>query len=48
MAISCHLNMLQSQLYYAAMLATLKSGRLIEVKYKLRRKGGKHDFVDSI
>ena len=27
---------------------TLKSGRLIEVQYKLDRNGSKHDFIDSI
>ena len=54
MAISCRLNMLQSHLYYAATLATLKSGSLIEVgclievQYKLCRKVSKHDFIDSI
>lgn len=48
MAISCRLNMLQSHLYYAATLWSLKSGRLIKVQYKLGRKGSKHDFIDSI
>lgn len=54
MVVSCRLNLLQSHLYYAATLATLKSGHLIEVgclievQYKLCRKGSKHDFIDSI
>lgn len=53
MAISCCLNILQSHLYHAATLASLKSGRLkevgclIEVQYKLCRKSSKHDFIDS-
>ena len=46
--------MLQFDLYQAATLGTLKSGRLIEVghltevQYKLDKKGSKHDFMASI
>ena len=45
---------IQFDLYLAATLGTLKSGRLIEVgrltevQYKLDRKGSKHDFMASI
>ena len=47
-------NHIQSDLYLAATLGTLKSGRLIEVgrltevQYKLDRKGSKNDFMASI
>ena len=46
--------LIQSNLYKAATLGTLKSGRLIEagclteVQYELDRKRSKHDFIASI
>ena len=45
---------LQSDLYYAATLGTLKTsrltevGRLIEVQYKFGRNGSQRDFIDFI
>ena len=48
------ISLIQSDLYYAATLGTLKSGllievsRLTEVQYKLYRKGTKHAFIAFI
>ena len=39
---------IRSDLYYAATLGTLKSGRLIEVQYQLDKLGSKRDFIDTI